>query len=87
MSIDLIWYPVIFLLGFLFQLLLPGPIRMFLIYPLALALSFVSFQFSNFLALAFALGMTSRAVIGGYWICVILEAFMIIVGIAISFMY
>lgn len=87
MVIPIIWYPIIFLAGFLFQFFLPGVIRMILIYPFVLVLAFVSLHFSNFLFITFAFGMTSRAVIGGYWACVALETFMIIVGVAASFFF
>lgn len=72
--------------GFIFQTILPGYIRMIVIYPLAFVLGLTTMVFSNFLILAFAIGMILRAVAGGYWFCVTLETIMLIAGIAVSYM-
>lgn len=83
---NIILYIVVFFAGLIFQEILPGQIRMFLIYPMVAILAFASFKFSNFYLLTFAFGMTSRALIGGYLMCVFLETVMIILGILAFFL-
>jgi hypothetical protein len=73
---------LIFILGLIFQAILPGSIRMFLIYPLVFILGILANI--NILFLVFALGMTSRALIGGYWRCLILELFLLFLGFLLS---
>jgi hypothetical protein len=75
---------LIFIAGLIFQAVLPGWLRMILIYPLAFILGFLTHSFNNFLFLTFGLGMTTRAVIGGYWSCVTLEISCLIFGFIVS---
>jgi len=70
---DIIFFLLIFGAGFIFQVFLPGQIRMILIYPLAFVLGFLTQTYNNFLLFTFAAGMTTRAIVGGYWMCVVLE--------------
>lgn len=70
--------------GLLFQSLLPGSIRMLLIYPLSFVLGFASIQLSNFLFLFFGIGMSARAAVGQYWMCFMLEIAMLIGGFAVA---
>ena len=79
----MIWLLVAFIVGLIFQSVLPGSIRMVLIYPLAILLGFLTHI--DILFLMFGLGMTSRAIIGGYWACVSLELSCLLMGIAIGF--
>jgi hypothetical protein len=72
--------------GLLFQSLLPGRIRMFLIYPLSFALGLASGLLSSFLPFFFGLGMSLRAAIGQYWMCFVLEVSLLIIGFAVSFL-
>jgi len=81
---DIAVYLLIFGAGFAFQAVLPGNLRMILIYPLAFVLGFLTHTLNNFLLLTFALGMTSRAAIGGYWTCVILELICLAAGFSVS---
>jgi len=78
-------YLLVFGVGFAFQAVLPGNLRMVLIYPLAFVLGFLTNTLSNFLLLTFALGMTSRAAVGGYWMCVALELTCLVIGFSVSF--
>ena len=83
---NIVFYIIVFVAGLIFQEILPGYIRMFLIYPMVAILAFASLKFSNFYLLTFAFGMTSRALIGGYLMCVFLETVMIILGILVFFL-
>lgn len=80
----MLWFVLVFVFGLVFQSVLPGWLRMILIYPLAFLLGFLTHSFDNFLFLAFGLGMTSRAFIGGYWSCVLLEISCLIIGFLVS---
>jgi len=78
---------IIFAAGFGFQAVLPGSLRMVLIYPLAFVLGLLTYGMNNFLFLAFSLGMTTRALVGGYWTCVALELTCLIAGLLTSFLF
>ncbi len=82
---DNIVFLLVFATGFGFQTVLPGSLRRFLIYPLAFVLGFLTHTLDNFLLLAFGLGMTARAVVGGYWMCVALELGCLLSGLLVSF--
>jgi len=84
---DIMVFLVIFAAGFGFQAVLPGSIRMVLIYPLAFVLGLLTHTLNNFLFLTFALGMTTRAVVGGYWMCVALELICLVAGFLTSFLF
>ncbi len=79
-------YVLLAIVGLIFQSVLPGRIRMFLIYPLSFVFGFSSNQFSNFMPLAFGFGMSARAAVGQYWMCFILEIFLLIAGFAVAFL-
>jgi hypothetical protein len=81
---EIIFYFITFGLGFIFQSLLPGKIRMVLIYPLSLLLGILTIKLPNYFLLAFNVGMISRAVAGGYWMCVALETALLAAGLAIG---
>ena len=72
--------------GLLFQSVLPGRVRMFLIYPLSFVLGTASGLLSNIIPLSFGLGMSLRAAIGKYWICFLLEICLLVVGFAVAFL-
>jgi len=82
---DILLFLLIFTGGLVFQTILPGQIRMFLIYPLAFVLGFLTHAYNNFLLFAFAFGMTTRAIVGGYWMCIILELGCLITGFLIGY--
>ncbi|NIM47039.1 MAG: hypothetical protein GTN40_02670 [Candidatus Aenigmarchaeota archaeon] len=58
--------------------MLPNKIRIFSIYPIVLILGILA-NF-NILFLIFALGMSSRALMGGFWFCLILELILLFLG-------
>ncbi len=70
-------------LGFAFQSILPGNIRM-LIYPLSFMLGLITGMFSFYYLLAFNLGMISKAAVGRYWHCVFLEVMLLSLGLMIG---
>ncbi len=69
---------LIFIFGLIFQSMLPNKIRIFSIYPIVLILGILA-NF-NILFLIFALGMSSRALMGGFWFCLILELILLFLG-------
>lgn len=79
-------YVVVFALGFVFQALLPGNIRMLLIYPLSFVLGILTIKLADYNPLAFNLGMISRAAVGSYWMCVLLEAALLVAGLVVGFL-
>jgi hypothetical protein len=81
--INMIEFLIVFLIGLIFQSILPSELRMILIYPLAIVLGFLAHI--NILFLVFGLGMTSRALIGGYWTCVLLETICLLIGVGVAF--
>ena len=81
---DIIFYFMVFGAGFIFQSVLPGQIRMVLIYPLSLLLGILTIKLPNYFLLAFNVGMISRAAVGGYWMCVVLEAALLAGGLVIG---
>jgi hypothetical protein len=82
--------PIFYLLalatGLLFQTMLPGYIRMILIYPLSFILGLTTMLFTNYLALAFGIGMISSALLRGYWVCGVLEIILLVVGVFVSYL-
>lgn len=82
---DITIFFLIFGLGFIFQAVLPRPIRMFSIYPLAFVLGLLTHTYNNFLFFTFAFGMTTRAIVGGYWMCIALELSCLITGFLIGY--
>ncbi len=79
-----IWLYLIFaLLGLFFQNFLHSGIRI-VIYPLSFILGLVIGYNLNYYVLSFNLGMISRAVIGGYWHCVVVESLCLLSGIVIG---
>jgi len=69
---------LIFIFGLFFQTILPSNMRMLLIYPIVFILGILANI--NILFLIFALGMSSRALMGGFWFCLILELFLLFLG-------
>jgi len=80
--LSILLYVALALAGFIFQSLLRGGVRA-VIYPLSFALgTMAGYYFGQYAlyALSFNAGMISRAAVGGYWHCVLLEAVCLALG-------
>jgi uncharacterized membrane protein YdfJ with MMPL/SSD domain len=85
--LTILLYASLALVGFIFQSLLHGSVRL-LVYPLSFVLGVVvGSNFSSYAvhALSFNVGMVSRAAVGGYWHCVLIEAACLVLGIVAGF--
>jgi hypothetical protein len=69
--------------GFFAQSILPSSKR-FIVYPASFILGLVTGWQSNYFTLSLGAGMIGRAVAGGYWHCVVLEAVCLVTGILIG---
>jgi hypothetical protein len=69
--------------GFFIQSILPSGKR-FIIYPASFALGVVAGWQSNYYTLSLGIGMISRAVVGGHWNCIVLEAASLAAGILVG---
>ncbi len=85
--LTILLYASLVLVGFIFQSLLHGGVRL-LVYPLSFVLGVVvGSNFGSYAvhALSFNVGMVSRAAMGGYWHCVLIEGACLVFGIAVGF--
>lgn len=69
--------------GFFAQSIIPSGKR-FIVYPASFIIGIVTGLQSNYFALSLAVGMIGRAVAGGYWHCVVLEAVCLVSGILVG---
>ncbi len=84
---SVIIYPILIIIGFVFQLLLQGPSRMIVDMIVGIISGFCLITFSTFLPLMFGIGMMVRIMIGGYWVCVVLMILYILAGVSIGFVF